>query len=91
MCQGINNELLLSKRLECENVSWINNIDHSFPKNCSVQVRHQHTPIDCKISIKDKIFNVEFSEPIRGVASGQSAVFYDKNICLGGGIISKSA
>ena len=91
VCQGINNELLFSKRLECENISWINNIDHSFPKNCSVQVRHQHTPIDCKISIKDNIFDVEFSEPIRGVASGQSAVFYDKNICLGGGIISKSA
>ena len=91
VCQGINNELLFSKRLECENISWINNIDYSFPKNCSVQVRHQHTPIDCKISIKDKIFDVQFSEPIRGVASGQSAVFYDKNICLGGGIISKSA
>ena len=45
----------------------------------------------CKISVKDKIFDVEFSEPIRGVAPGQSAVFYDKNICLGGGIISKSA
>ena len=42
-------------------------------------------------AIKDKIFVVQFSEPIRGVASGQSAVFYDKNICLGGGIISKSA
>ena len=39
----------------------------------------------------NKIFDVQFSEPIRGVASGQSAVFYDKNICLGGGIISKSA
>ena len=83
--------MLFSKRLECENISWINDIDHSFPKNCSVQVRHQHTPIDCKIYVRNEIFNVEFSEPIRGVASGQSAVFYDDNICLGGGIISKSA
>ena len=49
-------------------------------------------PINQSCSLgSDKIFDVEFSEPIRGVASGQSAVFYDKNICLGGGIISKSA
>ena len=91
VCQGINNELLFSKRLECENISWINEVDYSFPMDCRVQVRHQHTPVKCKISYKNNIFNVEFSEAIRGVAPGQSAVFYDKNICLGGGIISKSA
>ena len=91
VCQGIDNELLFSKYLECENVSWINNLDFSFPKSCSLQVRHQHTPVDCEISYENEIYNVEFAESIRGVAPGQSAVFYDNDVCLGGGIISKSA
>ena len=91
VCQGIDNELLFSKYLECEKISWINEIEYVFPKTCLIQVRHQHTPVECKIFVKNKKFTVEFIENIRGVAPGQSAVFYDKNLCLGGGIISKSA
>jgi len=34
-------------------------------------------------------YEVLFSEPQGGVAVGQSAVFYDGAVCLGGGIIDK--
>ena len=91
VCQGIDNDLLFSNSLECEKISWINDINHTYPFKCAVQVRHQHHPMKCILNSKDNKFKVQFSEKIRGVAPGQSAVFYDKNICLGGGIISKSA
>ena len=52
-----------------------------------LQIRHQHTPVECTINFKKK-FIVEFQQKVRGVAQGQSAVFYENDVCLGGGIIT---
>ena len=90
VCQGLNNKLLFSKSLECESISWINDSKINFPINCYLQVRHQHSPVKCEINKTEKGFKIIFKESIRGVAPGQSAVFYNDNICLGGGVISKS-
>tara|TARA_X000000368_G_scaffold158662_2_gene125008 strand:- start:471 stop:1556 length:1086 start_codon:yes stop_codon:yes gene_type:complete len=90
VCQGLDNELLLDNGLIVENISWINNADFEYPKKCTLQVRHQHDPVECTIKACEKNFKVEFVKKIRGVAPGQSAVFYEDNICLGGGIITET-
>lgn len=37
---------------------------------------------------KDRTYTIKFKQPQRAITSGQSAVIYDKNILVGGGIIS---
>ena len=90
VCQGGNNKLLMNKGLYIEKINWINNINYEFPLDCIIQVRHQHTPVDCKIIIENNMFKVLFSDSIRAIAPGQSGVFYNCNICLGGGIITNT-
>ena len=67
-------------KLCLEKINWINNINYKLPLNCSIQVRHQHTPVNCKIIGDNDIFKVLFADPIRAIAPGQSAVFYNNNI-----------
>tara|TARA_B100000902_G_scaffold15971_2_gene19128 strand:+ start:831 stop:1916 length:1086 start_codon:yes stop_codon:yes gene_type:complete len=90
VCQGVNNKLLMNSGLWLENINFINANNYIYPLKCSVQVRHQHTPVNCLIAIKDNGFLVTFDEKIRAIAPGQSAVFYNNEICLGGGIIAKT-
>ncbi len=90
VCQGGNNPLLMNNGLYLDSINWINNINYDYPLECKVQVRHQHTPVN-SVLIKDvNGIKVSFDEQIRAIAPGQSAVFYNDNLCLGGGIIAKT-
>ena len=55
---------------------------------CGVRIRHLGEIYKCKIIDfgKEKL-KVELEESARGVATGQNAVFYDGEVCLGGGVI----
>ena len=48
-----------------------------------VRLRHRAPLIPCEFKDDTLIFD----EPIKRPASGQSAVLYDDQICIGGGII----
>ena len=62
-------------------------IDLSSPLKCQVKIRSAQEPKEAVIEkINDKI-KVEFSELQNPIAVGQSAVFYDNDTVLGGGII----
>jgi tRNA (5-methylaminomethyl-2-thiouridylate)-methyltransferase len=49
-----------------------------------IKLRHRTTPKLCTLTDKG---NVKLSSKDQGIASGQYAVFYDNDICLGSGII----
>ena len=69
-----------------ENVNWINKIPKEN-KTYTAQIRYHGEFLNCKIKITGKTkAKISFQKPIL-VASGQSCVIYDKEICLGGGVI----
>lgn len=87
--RSIDDGNLWQKQLTLADVHWIN----QPPKGdtCQVRVRHRAPLINAEITrVNDDAgekVTVQLSEPQRAVAPGQSAVIYDGEECLGGGII----
>lgn len=52
-----------------------------------VQIRHLQPPVKAEIELNGREARVKAKEKIRSIAPGQSAVFYQKEELLGGGII----
>ena len=56
------------------------------PALCKIRYRAQ--PAACTLyPLDDSTVEVRFAEALRGVTPGQGAIFYDGDLCLGGGII----
>jgi tRNA-specific 2-thiouridylase len=56
--------------------------------NCLVQVRYRSKPVGCTILDYDNNqCTIRFDEPVRAPSKGQSAVFYDNDMVIAGGII----
>jgi tRNA-specific 2-thiouridylase len=55
-----------------------------------VKLRYRTKAVPCHVEIYDNTATVLLKEKVFGVASGQAAVFYDKNKLLGGGWISNT-
>jgi tRNA-specific 2-thiouridylase len=71
-------------------VNWIalNHLENEA--RCDVKIRYQHTPKKAVISrLTNGRILVKFDKPERAITPGQSAVFYDGESVLGGGVIDK--
>lgn len=81
-----NEPLLYSKRVELNSLHLINPLQKS--SKVMARFRHQGQLIKAELEIISKHSAViTFSEPQKALASGQSIVFYQTNVCLGGGVI----
>jgi len=69
-----------------ENTNWISKTPEP-DKYYTTQIRYHGEFLPCRIKITSKTkAKVIFKKPVL-VASGQSCVIYDKDICLGGGVV----
>lgn len=57
----------------------------------SAKIRYGSKEDACKVSyVADDVLRCDFINPVRAITPGQSIVFYDKDIVLGGGIIGEA-
>ena len=80
--RSIDNANLWREELTLTDVHWINQPPEE-DKTVQVRLRHRGALIDAKIDGNI----IHLSAPERAVAPGQSAVIYDGEECLGGGIV----
>ena len=86
--QSGDNPLLESIELIASNVNWISGQKPNFPLTCKAKNRYRQSDQECTIyQHDDKHVKVKFENQQRAVTPGQSVVFYQDNVCLGGGII----
>ena len=89
-------ERLYKTVVEFNDVNWITPV----PTQCAGRIRYREPLVECRVEKMDSIdrriggfqndnstYRATFVEPLRAVASGQSIVLYDGEVCLGGGII----
>ena len=86
--QGANHPRLYSDGLIAKQLHWVNRTVPTEPFRAAVKTRYRHQDIPCLVTpIGDDQVKVTFDEPQKAVTPGQSAVFYQDEVCLGGGII----
>lgn len=90
VAQGHDNSALLSSGLIATQLHWVDRQPIRENLRCTVKTRYRQTDIACEIQpMGDDTIRVIFDEPQIAVTPGQSAVFYQGEVCLGGGVIEE--
>ncbi len=89
--QGHNHPLLLKTELWASQLEWVSDNAPVSSRDsfvCKAKIRYRQGDQACSVTLIDSDHcHVVFDQQQRAITPGQSIVFYDGNVCLGGGII----
>jgi len=93
VAQGHNHPAMFHNTLETSEINWIENVAPDVI-TMTAKIRYRQSDQQCTLnkinnnSHREK-YHITFNEAQRAITPGQSIVFYQNEICLGGGVIEK--
>lgn len=86
--QGEKSPERLSYGLIAKDINWINTTNEKEILECTAKFRYRQSDRSVKVKMlgNNSAF-VEFDEPQDSITPGQAVVFYNNEVCLGGGFI----
>ena len=89
--QGHNHPRLFSKGLIANQLHWVDRKALTTSIQCTVKTRYRQEDVSCTVTpitgSATEEYQIDFAEQQSSVTPGQSVVFYQDDVCLGGGII----
>jgi tRNA-specific 2-thiouridylase len=90
--QGDDHPALYSSELQAYELTWVGPAPSTFPFICQAKARYRQKDVPCTIErIENGELFVRFQDPQKAITPSQSIVFYDGDICLGGGKIREAS
>jgi tRNA-specific 2-thiouridylase len=88
VAQGVDHPALFKRCLHASQLHWIAGQPPELPLSCTARIRYRQSDQPCRINANAPgQALIEFEQPQRAITPGQSVVFYDGEVCLGGGVI----
>lgn len=89
--QGFHHPQLYSDRLEASQASFVAGSPPADEFKCTAKFRYRQQDSGVRVKVKpDGDLDVFFNQPVRAITPGQSVVFYDREVCLGGATIDRA-
>jgi tRNA-uridine 2-sulfurtransferase len=89
--QGHEHPKLLAHHLRAQDLSWVAGAAPAAPLRAEVfsaKTRYRQADAPCKLHLEDASAALSFPDAQWAITPGQSAVLYDGEVCLGGGVIT---
>lgn len=83
--RGADHPALFSDMLIASNFTWVSAEPPIYPYRCSAKIRYRQEDRPCTLyAAENGRAVIRFDSPQRAITPGQSIVFYDGPVCLGG-------